>query len=455
MKISIVLAALTPAIVMALPAYMSPGESDKRGPCPGLNTLANHGYLNRNGSGIMGDNILSAGSDVYSIDESTLAPFLLGLTPLLAPDGSFNLDQLYDLAHDMSLVHVDGDNPRGPQENLVDALLATSSDEFITIDNIITHYIARYTFSKQNNPDFVFPDIFGVGGEAASLLAINADADMTKAPKSFIRSFLLDERLPDDFENRKERNLTRINLETLDSNMKKLMGTIGPLAEPRASPGNFSGTFAKLTDYSGSVDLTGLQGTGHLLIKTDGITTEVDVEGLPEGVYNAHLHNKACADGGGGHYQNPERPGVIDDVEENWPITTCGADSMCTGTASNAWIPLESAVLSIVVHDTPAASSGSGAKMICADLQRSGADCVICPQVQPTCDPTCKDCAIEPQTCFACAKAVCYDGNTTGTTGAAAATTAGDTTGTAKTADDISFASTVLPGFTALAAALF
>jgi hypothetical protein len=30
-------------------AYQTPGPTDKRGPCPGLNALANHGYINRNG----------------------------------------------------------------------------------------------------------------------------------------------------------------------------------------------------------------------------------------------------------------------------------------------------------------------------------------------------------------------------------------------------------------------
>lgn len=29
--------------------YIAPGPNDLRGPCPGLNTLANHGYLPRGG----------------------------------------------------------------------------------------------------------------------------------------------------------------------------------------------------------------------------------------------------------------------------------------------------------------------------------------------------------------------------------------------------------------------
>lgn len=30
-------------------AFKAPGNSDQRGPCPGLNALANHGYIARNG----------------------------------------------------------------------------------------------------------------------------------------------------------------------------------------------------------------------------------------------------------------------------------------------------------------------------------------------------------------------------------------------------------------------
>jgi hypothetical protein len=34
-------------------AWKAPGKTDQRGPCPGLNALANHGYLPHNGIGTM------------------------------------------------------------------------------------------------------------------------------------------------------------------------------------------------------------------------------------------------------------------------------------------------------------------------------------------------------------------------------------------------------------------
>ncbi|POS81345.1 hypothetical protein DHEL01_v200275 [Diaporthe helianthi] len=53
--------------------FQAPGPTDQRGPCPGLNTLANHGYLPRNGIVTIGQ-INSATAEVFNMgaDLSTL-----------------------------------------------------------------------------------------------------------------------------------------------------------------------------------------------------------------------------------------------------------------------------------------------------------------------------------------------------------------------------------------------
>ncbi|KAI7540981.1 hypothetical protein KC331_g8853 [Hortaea werneckii] len=43
-----------------IPPYKAPGPNDSRGPCPGLNTLANHGLINRNGKNLNSSDILKA-----------------------------------------------------------------------------------------------------------------------------------------------------------------------------------------------------------------------------------------------------------------------------------------------------------------------------------------------------------------------------------------------------------
>ncbi|KAF5368724.1 hypothetical protein D9757_010423 [Collybiopsis confluens] len=46
--------------------WQKPGPDDSRGPCPGLNTLANHGFLPRNGQNITVQNILDAVNDGFN-----------------------------------------------------------------------------------------------------------------------------------------------------------------------------------------------------------------------------------------------------------------------------------------------------------------------------------------------------------------------------------------------------
>lgn len=40
--------------------YQDPKPSDQRGPCPGMNTLANHGYINRNGITTVAQTVVAA-----------------------------------------------------------------------------------------------------------------------------------------------------------------------------------------------------------------------------------------------------------------------------------------------------------------------------------------------------------------------------------------------------------
>ncbi|KAF9005756.1 hypothetical protein BDZ89DRAFT_1145091 [Hymenopellis radicata] len=48
--------------------FIAPGPNDMRGPCPGLNTLANHGYISRNGITSF-EEIINAAQEAYNIDR--------------------------------------------------------------------------------------------------------------------------------------------------------------------------------------------------------------------------------------------------------------------------------------------------------------------------------------------------------------------------------------------------
>lgn len=64
--------------------YQDPQPSDQRGPCPGLNTLANHGYINRNGITTIAQSIV-ASARVFNMGAD-LAGFLAGGSVLFAGD---------------------------------------------------------------------------------------------------------------------------------------------------------------------------------------------------------------------------------------------------------------------------------------------------------------------------------------------------------------------------------
>jgi hypothetical protein len=64
--------------------YQDPKPTDQRGPCPGLNTLANHGYIPRNGIATVAQTI-KASADVFNMGAD-LTAFLAGGSVLFAGD---------------------------------------------------------------------------------------------------------------------------------------------------------------------------------------------------------------------------------------------------------------------------------------------------------------------------------------------------------------------------------
>lgn len=82
--------------------------------------------------------------------------------------------------------------------------------------------------------------------------------------------------------------------------------------------------------------------------------------------YKAHVHLLPCADGAGGHYMNDVN-GAVDAVNEIWPIFTTDASGRGYAEVTNNFIARDTAA-SVVIHDTPNASEGSGDKMLCANL---------------------------------------------------------------------------------------
>lgn len=133
--------------------------------------------------------------------------------------------------------------------------------------------------------------------------------------------------------------------------------------------GVYSGSFSYLQSYIDSASVGyGKVKKGSASLTEPRMATKVHFHGkdAEDDIYKAHLHDDTCENGGGGHYNGGD--GVtVDAVNENWPEVTC-MDGKCNGMAWSGWHPAAGDVFSIVVHDTPAAATGSGAKMLCADL---------------------------------------------------------------------------------------
>jgi len=129
--------------------FMPPGPTDVRGPCPGLNTLANHGYIPRNGIATVGQMI-----------DGTQALFNMGadLAALLSVGGAVDGGDI--MSTKMSIGGAD--NRVGLGDGALNAFFGTPSGitghgKFNEGDASAT----RYDFYLNNGDNFSFqPELF-------------------------------------------------------------------------------------------------------------------------------------------------------------------------------------------------------------------------------------------------------------------------------------------------------
>ncbi|KAF5327645.1 hypothetical protein D9619_004131 [Psilocybe cf. subviscida] len=210
--------------------WIAPGENDIRGPCPGLNTLANHGYLPRDGIASPSQiveavqEVFNMGNDLavfvtyaaHLVVDGNLITDLLsigGKTPSTGPDppspaivGGLNTHAVFE--GDVSTTRADaffGDN-HSFNETLFQELVSFSNKfggGFYNIATAREFRFQRIQDSIATNPQFsfispryytayaesVFPIVFFIDGRNSTL---NLDLDVA-------RGFFQDGRLPDGF----------------------------------------------------------------------------------------------------------------------------------------------------------------------------------------------------------------------------------------------------------------
>ncbi|KAJ7581778.1 Peroxidase, family 2-domain-containing protein [Mycena floridula] len=186
--------------------WIKPGPHDLRGPCPGLNTLANHGYLPRNGSDITGRMVLDAALslEVYNFPKDIMIPAThVGMMTSDKID-SFSLKDIRlhnAFEHDVSLSRSDfalGDNYHFNEtifETLansnpgVDYYNGTSAGEVLR---------QRLEQARATNPHLIntSKEFLLRVLETGFYLAAFGDIATGVAPKKFVNIFFREERLP-------------------------------------------------------------------------------------------------------------------------------------------------------------------------------------------------------------------------------------------------------------------
>ncbi|QSZ35203.1 hypothetical protein DSL72_008070 [Monilinia vaccinii-corymbosi] len=183
--------------------WVAPTKDAVRGPCPMLNTLANHGFIPRDGRGLTQQVAVTALKRALNFNATLGGFFFLQSIAAFPGATSLNLDQLNAhnvLEHDSSISRQDayfGNN------HVVDPKVFAGTKAFfttpiITAKQIIQAKLNRHALSKANNPTYFFPAKY----ESAQLAEMTAPflvfGDKTKVTmnKNWFVSFIENERLP-------------------------------------------------------------------------------------------------------------------------------------------------------------------------------------------------------------------------------------------------------------------
>ncbi|KAJ3390758.1 hypothetical protein CcCBS67573_g05799 [Chytriomyces confervae] len=202
--------------------YLPPAATDIRGPCPALNTMANHGYIPRDGRhitqpmlmdvlervlGLGRTNIRLATVAAFALKTSTWFPGVRDPAEVLE-DGTpyLNLDDLNmhgRIEHDASLTRQDsffGNNWSVDQSLLAQFKNSSSDGKVVTLDDMAAYRVARTAHSKENNPEADLsagPQKFCWGEASLSMMIFGNSNEISI---DYIESFFGQERIPDGYQ---------------------------------------------------------------------------------------------------------------------------------------------------------------------------------------------------------------------------------------------------------------
>ncbi|KAJ7478663.1 Cloroperoxidase [Mycena galericulata] len=184
--------------------FIPPTATDVRSPCPGLNTLANHGFLPRSGMNISIPMMLQAAVDGFNVgSDSIIQAAKFGLLSGNAPT-TLDLDALalHNLVeHDASISRNDfaiGDNLHFNETVFTTLANANPGVDFYNATSAGQVQHARLANSIAINPNVTNTrkEFLLRSRESALYLSIMGDPITGVAPKDFVQIFFREERLP-------------------------------------------------------------------------------------------------------------------------------------------------------------------------------------------------------------------------------------------------------------------
>ncbi|KAF9060229.1 Peroxidase, family 2-domain-containing protein [Rhodocollybia butyracea] len=184
--------------------WQAPGPTDSRGPCPGLNTLANHGFLPRNGSNITIPIALGAIQEGFNLHLSIMP--LVAKLGLLTTDNTdnFALKELAlhgTLEHDASLSR--NDLAIGDNIHFNATVFSTLNNSNPGVDYYNATSAAQVLQQRLTEDSLINPNLTNTIKEftiriieSGFYLSVIGNVTTGVAPKDFIRIFFSQERLP-------------------------------------------------------------------------------------------------------------------------------------------------------------------------------------------------------------------------------------------------------------------
>ncbi|KAF6793050.1 chloroperoxidase-like protein [Colletotrichum sojae] len=185
--------------------WQAPGPDDMRSPCPGINALANHGLLPRDGRSIDLDTLSTAVQLGYNMDHETM--LLVGIPALrTSTTGNASTFHLSDtdqhipqtIEHDGSLTRDDayfGDSLHFSPAAWGRALSGWGDVDIIDFNAAAREIKTRFEWGQKFNPEFN-----GTFARSGSLLQyallLSAFGNYGDANKTLVRYWVEHERLP-------------------------------------------------------------------------------------------------------------------------------------------------------------------------------------------------------------------------------------------------------------------